>query len=183
MHTSPTGLATRSDIPSESIRIRPIDRFDAGSLAQLYADLSADSRAWRFLGDTAGLSLEACYAFCMPASPDAEGFVAELKVAGPDEGRLVGHVSLEPADAGALRLGIVVADAFQRRGIGRRLLVEALRWARAHNSPSITATALAANAAFLSLLDSLPEKAQVRPGPADLMTVHIPLSAARERAR
>lgn len=81
------------------------------------------------------------------------GFIALV------DDRIVGHLCLEPVRDGTEEVAVAAADAWLRRGIGRALFVEGLRWARHRGVRSIVATAYPWNAPVLQLLSSAPEGA------------------------
>ncbi|HEY7599187.1 MAG TPA: GNAT family N-acetyltransferase, partial [Candidatus Limnocylindrales bacterium] len=109
---------------------------------------------------------------CTPDHAHAEGFVALA----PD-GRLAGHLCLEPAGAGRVELAVAVADEWQRRGIGRALFEAALDWAHRQRLAEIVASAYADNGPVLRLLSSAPYPATVSPAEAGTVNVTIPLVA------
>jgi acetyltransferase len=171
---APTTDAMPAGSP-HAVRVRRVDALDTDGLAQFYANLSVESRYSRFLGTTRGIQRDASRGFCDPDHEHAEGFVAALNVAGPDEGRIVGHVCLLAAGEGTLELAIAVADAFQRCGVGRRLLEAALAWARQRGFRAVIATALAANGSVLHLLASGPLGSTISQARSGTVSVRIPL--------
>ena len=52
-------------------------------------------------------------------------------------------------------MAIAVADAWQRRGVGRALLSGAVDWARSHGVGTLTASMLWGNAPILALVRSM----------------------------
>jgi RimJ/RimL family protein N-acetyltransferase len=110
-------------------RIRRADPADAASLVELARAvggepegwLIADS-AWRTVGD------ERRYLRAARRHPDVAVFVAEADDA------VVGRLSVardsHPASRHVADLGLMVAAAYRRRGIGRALLEAAAAWAR-----------------------------------------------------
>jgi acetyltransferase len=135
-----------------SAHIRPIQDVDRDALTAFYAALSPDSLEARFHG-AAGMGGGVARYLCGPDHDHREGIVAE--VIGAD-GRplIIGHVCIEPTRAGEGEMAIAVADAWQRRGIGRRLLAEAIVWARAHGFVRLVASVRLGNSAILGLIRS-----------------------------
>ena len=103
----------------------------ARSAAPAVVDPTAPARRPALLTtDVARSSLaEKRYLRAVRRHPDAAVFVVE------EQGRLVGRLSLarevHPASRHVADLGLMVAAAQRRRGIGRALLEQAVAWARA----------------------------------------------------
>ena len=127
--------ARPTDWPGAQALLREVDELHAG-LAPAYfrAGARADGEWRRLLAEPGGLALVAV-----------------------SDGRAVGFLSARvydtPADPTMLprRRGhietLVVTAAHRRRGIGRRLLVEASAWARAEGAAEMVLTTWAGNAA------------------------------------
>jgi RimJ/RimL family protein N-acetyltransferase len=110
------------------IVIRHADPSDAPELVALAAAIGQEpggwlltTEAWRPVAD------ERRYLKAVRRHPDAAVLVAT------DGPRIVGRLSLardpHPASAHVADLGMMVADTYRRRGIGRRLLEAAVAWA------------------------------------------------------
>jgi acetyltransferase len=137
------------------ITIRPALPSDAEALERFYADLSEDSRHLRFFGGTRGISHRQSLSFCTPDHAHREGFVAVASSGGPEPDLIVGHVCLEPVNDTTAEVAIAVADAYQRRGIGRRLMTAGIDWARSVQITRLNATMLATNSPIQRLLANL----------------------------
>ena len=159
------------------VTLRRVDAADAEGIRDFYAGLSAESRMRRFMKRTNGISPARSRAYSAVDHLQSEGFVAVLRTAGPDDGRIVGHVCMDRAAQGAAELAIAVADEFQGRGLGGRLVEVALRWARARGLHRIVATACADNRAVLHLLRSAPSGARIWPAEGGLVDVEIAIPA------
>jgi GNAT superfamily N-acetyltransferase len=82
---------------------------------------------------------------------------ASSLVAGPGRaGAVVALASLIPGGGGSAELGVLVEDAWQRRGIGRRLVTELIAAASARQITEVTASVLAQNAGVADLLRRVP---------------------------
>lgn len=141
-----------------SIRIRPIEPGDRDALIGFYAALSADSLVQRFHGASIGIVGRTAVFFSGPDHEHREGFVAVLDepgVRGAPAPTIVGHLCLEPSGAHEVEVAVAVADAWQRQGIGRRLLHAALAWAERHGIVRLRASMLSTNVAILGLLRSM----------------------------
>ena len=102
---------------------------------------------------------------------------------GPDrDERIVGHLCLEPDGAEAAEVAIAVADAFQHRGIGGRLLSAGAAWARSEHITRLAATMLAGNAPIHRLLAGLGLPTRVAYVGAGQSEVTIDLVATRVAA-
>ena len=134
------------------VSIRRIEASDADDLATFYAGLSDESRRTRFFCSSRGITLAQARAFASVDHRVADGFVAVLGTAGPDDGRIVGHVCLEPNGDGTDEVAVAVADALQGQRIGTRLLRAAVRSATDRGVTGLTASLLGGNAAMRRLL-------------------------------
>jgi len=158
------------------ITIRPTSPGDAEALERFYADLSEDSRHLRFFGGLRGISHTQSVSFCTPDHEHREGFVALAPSEGGGQPVIVGHLCLEPVDAHSAELAIAVADAFQRQGIGRRLITAGIDWARSVGVTRLTATMLATNVPVYRLVRGLGLAMSTRPQGIDAISVAIDLT-------
>lgn len=165
---APTGYAS-------TIRIRPIRATDRVGLVALYAGLSPDARYARFLRAIGGISEVQATGFCGPDHEHREGLVAEL-LGGPEDGRIVGHLCLDPLDDGALEMAVAVAEDHRREGIGRRLLDAAVDWATRHDVPRLHATMLATNTPILALVRATGLPVELHDPDAGVVAVDIELA-------
>jgi GNAT superfamily N-acetyltransferase len=152
--------------------IRPIQPADRHELSRFYAGLSADSRLARFHAVGAGIGDEAASLLCGPDHEHREGFVAEPTDALPGDPEIVGHLCLEPGDAG-LEMALAVADACQGRGLGRALLLAALDWAKDQDVALLKASMLSTNSAVLGLIASIGRPVQESTASAGVVLVTI----------
>ena len=121
---------------------------DAGALVELGRAVSSAPEAWLITeADWREVGDERRYLRAVRRSPHAAVYVAEN-----DDG-IVARLSLardsHPASPHVADLGLMVAAAYRRRGIGRSLLEQAVEWAREngveklelhvfpHNEPAI----------------------------------------------
>jgi acetyltransferase len=134
-------------------RIRPIDDADRDALTAFYAALSPDSLEARFHGAARGIGGHAAGYMCGPDHDHREGIVAEVMHEG-GRSTIIGHLCIEPIGLREGEMAIAVADAWQRQGVGRRLLAEAVVWARAHGFEVLIASVRLGNSAILGLIRS-----------------------------
>jgi acetyltransferase len=134
------------------VSIRPIEASDADDLATFYARLSDESRRTRFFCSSRGITAGQARLFASVDHRSADGFVAVMRAAGPDDGRIVGHLCLEPTGDGTDEVAVAVADAFQGQGVGTRLMRAAIASAADRGVVGLTASLLCGNAAMRRLL-------------------------------
>ena len=150
------------------VTIRPIGPQDAQREQAFVRGLSPESRYFRFMNTLRELSPEMLDRF---THPDAAREIA--LVALTDEGADAKEIGVARCVALGERdsweFAIVVADAWQGRGLGSRLMRELIAAARARGVPRIEGLVLASNHRMLELMRSLefdiataPEDARVR---------------------
>lgn len=135
------------------VRIRPIQDDDRAALRLFYSGLSSDSRYARFHAVTAGLADAVARFLCRPDHAHREGLVAEIETT-PGDRRIVAHLCLEPTGLGHMEMAIAVADAFQRQGVGQRLLAIGIAWARQRGVTELEAAMLWGNNGVRRLIQS-----------------------------
>ncbi len=170
-------LAVPTDRPVVHLRrIRPEDQ---DGLARFYDGLSPDSRRLRFFSAGSGLAPGAAQGFCRPDHASQEGFVA---VVGADDAAarsretIVGHFCLEPSGPGELEMAIAIADAYQRQGLGRRLVRHGAAWARRHGYRRLRATILADNVPMLRLLHATGGRVHLGPPSGGVIAASVELA-------
>ncbi|MDQ2965290.1 MAG: GNAT family N-acetyltransferase [Chloroflexota bacterium] len=157
------------------VRIRPIRPADGEALERFYANLSPESRWARFFGGTSGLSHDQSSSFCTPDHRHREGFVAELPAGERGAAHVVGHLCFEPDGAGTAEFAIAVADAFQGRAIGRRLMNAGLEWAAGASVSTVTATVLEGNGEIRRLVAAMGLPVSFRALGSNVLAVTIDL--------
>jgi len=159
------------------VHIRPIRATDAPGLLRFYAGLSPESRRTRFLSVSAAVSPAQSISFCTTDHDHEEGFVAVVHDGPLGQSRIVGHLCLEPDGSDAAEVAIAVADEFQHRGIGRRLMAAGAGWARRAHVRRFTATMFAGNAPINRLLIGFGLPTRVRYVGAGVTEITIDLVA------
>jgi RimJ/RimL family protein N-acetyltransferase len=134
------------------VTIRPIESSDRDDLFGFYRGLSPAASFARFMGMGTELAAEAADRFACANHTSADGLVAVLHEAGPDDGRIVGHLCMEPDGTGAEEIAVAVAEGFRGRGIGTALMHEAVQSAHRRRVPRLTATMFATNQAMRRLM-------------------------------
>lgn len=164
------------------IRIRPIDAGDREALVRFYTGLSEDSLSLRFHGASHGIADRAAATFCGTDHEHREGLVAVLDEPGVPDPIIVGHLCLEPSGAREMEMAVAVVDAWQRRGIGRRLLGAAMAWAGQHGIERLRASMLSTNVAVLGLLRSMGREVTLANASAGVVDATVDLSGTLRRA-
>jgi acetyltransferase len=127
------------------VTIRPIESSDWEGLFDFYRGLSQQARYTRFLGMSPGIDDRAARRFAAARERGADGYVAILREAGRRDGRVVGHLCMEPMPSGAEEVAVAVADEFRHRGVGTQLMAAAMQAARARGVPKLVAAMFAGN--------------------------------------
>lgn len=130
----------------DDIRVRRVASGDAPELERFYAQLTADSRVSRFHGASRGISHQQAEWFAAADHRRRDGFVAVA------DGRIVGHLVLEPLGSGDEELAVAVDDGVQHHGVGTLLLVAAIASARLRGIRRLVAWVMAENGAMRHLL-------------------------------
>ncbi len=133
-----------------AVTIRPIGPADAQLLQEFVRALSPESRYLRFMGPLRELGPNMLARFTRIDFDRDMALVAISHQAGSDA--LVG-VSRYAANgsSGSCEFAVVVADEWQRRGLGRQLLTRLIDVARAHRLITMSSDILAVNAPMLAL--------------------------------
>jgi putative acetyltransferase len=111
------------------IRVRRAEPTDAAALVALAQDVGREEGRWMLTTDTwRSVRDERRYLRTVRRHPDAAVLVAE------DDGLVLARLSVardpHPSSRHVADLGLMVAAAARRKGIGRALLAEAVAWAR-----------------------------------------------------
>jgi GNAT superfamily N-acetyltransferase len=156
--------------PGGRILIRQADGGDLGGLRDFLAGLSVRTRHLRFF---AGAPASAAMLRVLAGQrPDADALVATRN------GEIIGHAmavhTAGPPGAAATEIGIVVADAWQGRGVGSRLIRALASRARARGATALAMEVMAENRRVLAMIaDRWPDARYDRSGA--YVTVHARL--------
>jgi GNAT superfamily N-acetyltransferase len=161
------------------LRVRPIVPADREPLADAFDRLSDHSRRQRFLAPKPRLSARELDYLTDIDHVTHEALVAIDETTGDIVG--VGRYATGSDGGAAADMALIVADAWQRRGIGHGLAVRLLERARANGITRMTGTALAENRRVRSLLDRLGFR--VRSVSAGVVEVELDVPPARPRRR
>lgn len=153
--------------------IRPIRSEDADALGRLFERLSPQTVYRRFHQPVARARPSTLAYLAGVDHHDRDALVAEV------EGEIVGVARYDRLHKGPrdeAEVAIVVEDAWQRHGLGRRLLAELAPLAAGRGVHAFTAALLGENHAALGLLRALAPAAAVRPDHGELVA-RIPIAA------
>jgi RimJ/RimL family protein N-acetyltransferase len=137
----------------EAVVIRPAEPRDAAALVALGREVGQEPGGWLITtSDWRSAGDERRYLKALRRYEDAAVFVAET-----GDGQIVGRLSLardrHPASTHVADLGLMVAASHRRRGIGRALLEQAVRWARDHKIAKLELHVFPHNEAAIALYE------------------------------
>lgn len=137
----------------QRVLIRPIRADDVASNASFIDGLSPPSKHYLFLGGIAHLSDEALRRLCDPDYAHDMAYVAlALERDSGAPGRQVGVCRYAGADPGrGAEISVAVADDWQHRGLGRRLLRHLIDYARSHGVKRLYSMDAASNEGMRAL--------------------------------
>jgi GNAT superfamily N-acetyltransferase len=131
------------------IRIRPAGCADHGALRAFLAGLSVQTRYLRFFGGARPAS-PAMLRVLAGERPDADVLVAI------QNGAIIGHAmavdTAGPGGDAAAEIGVVVADAWQGRGLGSGLVRALAARARARGATTLVMEVMAENRRVLAMI-------------------------------
>ena len=167
-HFTPAAITTRD---GRRAIVRAVRAADAPLVQQFVRELSPRSRRNRFFGPVAELSpvqLERMTRFDGPAG------LGLVVVAGEDSPRIVGIAQHAVCDPPFAELAVVVADGWQRQGLGERLMLLLLAHAAKTGIAAAQGLIMAANRPMLALASKLGFAFEADADPA-LVRVEKPL--------
>lgn len=115
-------------LQDKEVTIRTITDADAAIEVAFVRGLSDQSRYYRFHGNLKELPPEMLAKFLNPNYPDNMALIATLKSNGGEQQIAVARYSKTEKE-NAAELAVVVADAWQGRGLGRRIMLELVKLA------------------------------------------------------
>jgi GNAT superfamily N-acetyltransferase len=132
------------------ISVRPVTGSDAHAMASMWQRCALTTRIARFHAPVRTIPVS--YLTAVFADPSASVVAACQHC-----GAVVALASLIPdASRHSAELGVLVEDAWQRAGIGRRLVAHLISTAHARGITTLTASVLADNAKVANLLRQIP---------------------------
>lgn len=155
IHPYPAHLVTRWQLADGTeIVIRPIRPEDAEIEQRFVRELSPQAKYFRFMQSLRELTPEMLIRFTQIDYDREMALVAVLPRNGGEEEVGVTRYTMNP-DGRSCEFAIVVADAWQQKGIGSRLLRSLMEAARARGFESMEGEILADNRPMLNLVTSL----------------------------
>ena len=163
----------------DTVVIRRVEAADSCALQQFFRDLSPASRYGRFLRVIRELPEDLLARFTHPDPAREAVLVASLA---HSPARIVGVAQFAGAvDAEGSEIGVVVSDAWQRRGLGCHLLDALMNVAIAAGIERVHADILADNHAMRQLAHSLGFEITTNPGAAFLVHATKKLASMEPR--
>lgn len=175
--TLPAGLSTAfQPVIGQAISIRPLRADDFEIEAEFIRGLSIETRNRRLLGGARPVSAEYVTRLTRVDYPRELALAAVVMLDGRESLIGVARYALE-ADASGCEFALVIADAWQGRGIGRHLTENLIAAARAHAIPRLHGTTYSTNTAMLALARKLGFQVRRVPGDATVLQVRLELLA------
>jgi GNAT superfamily N-acetyltransferase len=168
-----TGLLERP-APAPALTLRPVTPADAAGVRRFLAGLSLDSAYRRFF---TGLGSPSATLVRHLVEVDHDRREAVVAVR---DGEVVGLADgTRLAGGGTVEIGVVVADRWQRQGVGPRLARTVLEAARDRGARQVRIHALAENARVARLVRrGWPDGVPTRDGPVLVWDLDLPASPA-----
>lgn len=157
-----------------SITVRPIVPEDAALTREFFDSLSADSRYNRFFGAGITLSQEWLDRMTRIDFDRDMALIATVMFENCETEVAVARYVRLPDDESA-EFALTVADAWQGRGLGPRLMRELIAAARAAGLKRLTGEVLASNTAMLGLLRRLGFRITIHEESRDLRCAELDL--------
>jgi acetyltransferase len=177
LHTYPAHLVRNWRLDSgESFSLRPV-RHDDGVLEEVFVrGLSRESRYQRMLSGGFKVAPEWIESMTHIDYQRHMAFAVTSVIDGVEQFVGVGRYVVDVATAGA-EVALVIADVWQGRGLGRRLLATLIEHAQSARVQQIVGVVLATNEAMLRLARSMGFSVNAEPGDATVMRIRRDLAA------
>ena len=165
-HPYPAELVTTWRLADgSSVGLRPIRPEDAQMEQEFVKNLSAGSRYFRFMNTVRELTPAMLARFTQIDYEREMAFVAVLEEGGRETEIAVARYVTNP-DGETCEFAIVVADSWQHKGLGRRMLELLIEVARSRGLKAMVGHILAANQPMLALCGKL--GFQIKDHPEDM---------------
>ena len=174
--TAPPGIVENwTLIDGSAATLRPIRASDIELERAFVRNLSPQSKFKRFMGELKELSAEQLYAFTRPDPAHESAYVVIRSTVAGEEQIAVGRYVLN-ADGRSCEFAIVVADAWQGKGVAGRLMRALIRDARARGLERMEGYVLAANTRMLAFVRKLGFRVEFDAGDPAVRVVRLDLA-------
>lgn len=172
-----TAIAASSAAVRDGRRVllRPVAAGDAGRVQSFVRALSPQSRRSRFFCGLTELPHHVLLRLTQPDYPKDSGLLA--LAGGPDDRSVVGMAQYASDGPGRAEFSVAVADAWQRQGLGARLIQALVHQASIAGVETLCAVMFAENRAMLALAEQLGFRAA---GSPEFDLVQVERSLARK---
>jgi len=161
------------------VTIRPIQPEDADIEQAFVQHLSPETRRRRFLAAIRELTPRALERFTRPEFPQEQALIATVSEVGLEKEIGVARYAGEPGSVDA-EFAIVIADAYQGKGLGRRMMLELLEAANGAGMRRLDGLVLRDNRQMLEMVRNLGFRIDPYPEDSDLVHVRIELPLAAQ---
>lgn len=156
--------------------LRPVCPADVGKSRAFLRDLSFGARYFRFGRGDFRFAESELRALCCPDPKECADFIV-LACTGADETEIAAaRYCIEP-DGRQCEFAIVVADAWQRSGVGRKLMDVLIRSAGNRGLRTMNGQVLASNTRMLAFVERLGFEIEACPSGSPVRTVRRALAA------
>jgi len=181
IHPYPADFVSDWQLPDgTSIRLRPIRPEDAQMEQEFVRSLSAGSRYFRFMNTLRELTPSMLARFTQIDYDREMAFVAVREEGARETEIAVARYVTNP-DGETCEFAVVVADAWQGKGVGRRMLERLIEVAQRRGLKRMAGQVLASNQPMLALCTKLGFELHDHPEDATLKRAMLILDAARGR--
>ncbi|HEY6098577.1 MAG TPA: GNAT family N-acetyltransferase [Anaeromyxobacter sp.] len=171
IHPYPSAMEARWELPGGGVaKVRPIRPEDAQMEASFVRNLSDDARHFRFMVGLRELPRDMLIRFTQIDYDRELALVVVVEQGGADAEIAVARYVMAP-DGRSASIAIVVADEWQRRGIGARLFGTLIDAARARGIERLDGEMLAQNAAVRALVTRFGFTIRTDPESADICLI------------
>lgn len=175
IHPYPSNWVSRCQLPEgQEITIRPIRPEDAAIERAFVKGLSPEARYLRFHQALRELSQELLVRFTQLDYHRELALIATIDVDGQETEIAVARFFPNP-DAQSAEFAIVIADAWQRRGLGTRLMNQLIEAAREKGFSALEGEVLARNTGMLRFTEKLGFRSAEKPEDPNVVRVALSL--------
>ena len=169
--TAPAEIHENWTLPDGSAAtLRPIRSADMELERAFVRNLSPQSKFKRFMGELKELSPDQLYHFTHPDHEHEAAYIVIRSTVGGEEQIGVGRFA--GTDSDTCEFAITIADAWQGKGLGKRIINALMRDAKARGLKRMEGYVLAANARMLDFCRGLGFAVEVSRDDATVRIVH-----------